>query len=150
MTAKEEVLHHILASITPGEWQELENGPGSLPVSDFNRATLLRLRDLDRLGGEVDAGRVELLRSRLEAYLLEWLPGKPDAHRFIVASCIGLAFVLCEPLHPIAPTGIRLRVRDGSATYYCPVREDHDGSLCEFCTCRDMGEWEARTLAIRE
>lgn len=143
MSARQSILDDILESVTAEEWLALEDGSRLLVVSDFNRATLLRLRELDPPDGEVDDERVALLQSRLVAYLREQLPDKPDAHRFIVSSCIGLAFVLCEPLHPIESTGIRFRVNDGAATYYCPARENQRGSLCEFCVCRDMGEWES-------
>ena len=45
-------------------------------------------------------------------------------------------------MHPIESTGIRFRVRDGAETFYCPIRETREGSLCEFCVCRDFAEWE--------
>ena len=140
MVSKRAVLDDILACIAPEEWQALEEGSKALPVNDFNRGTLLRLREFKPLPEEVAADRVELLRAQLTNYLTEQLPDKPSAHRFIIASCMGLAFVLCEPMHPIESTGICLRMHGGRTVYYCPVREDHEGSLCNYCVCRSMDE----------
>ena len=141
---RQTILEDILAVITPAEWEALESGASSLPVSGFNRSTLLRLRDLEAVDGSVPIEQVERLRALLERYLQEQLPDKPDARRFIIASCIGLTFVLHEPMHPVESTGIRFRVSDGAATYYCPLREGGEDSLCELCVCRPMDEWEQR------
>lgn len=140
LISKQALLDEILAGITPEEWQALEDGSNMLPVNDFNRGTLLRLRKFAPPLEEVAADRVELLRVQLANYLEEQLPDKPNAHRFIVASCIGLAYILCEPMHPIESTGIRLLACGGTTTYYCPIREDHEGSLCNHCVCRIMDE----------
>ena len=163
LASRQALLDDIVAGIAPEEWAALEREPCELPVNDFNRATLLRLRELgfssndhdagraerlrklDSLQSEVDAERVELLRSQLATYLDEQLPDRPTAHRYIISSCIGLAFILNEPMHPIERVNIHTRTIDGETTYYCPARENQKGSLCRFCACRSMDGWEDDT-----
>ena len=133
MKSRKALLEEIVASISDGEWAALESDTCPLPVNAFNRATLLRLRKYEPESDVIEEARIEGLRSQLESFLDEHLADNPGAHRFIVASCLGLAFVLHEPMHPIDRVGIRLSVHEGETQYYCPSREP--GTLCDSCVC---------------
>ena len=67
MASKQQVLDRLLESISPREWRELEETPCPLPVNEFNRATLLRLRELYDQDGEVAA---RIARAALDAGLM--------------------------------------------------------------------------------
>lgn len=143
MISRIELLDRIISLIDPAEWSELEGDDHMLPVNEFNRSVLLRLYEFEPADGKVNIEDVELLRTMLASYLEEQLPEKPEAHRFIIASCLGLTFVLREPMHPVEPTGIRSFVRDGVATYYCPIK--NDSVTCGMCVCLPMSDWDALT-----
>ena len=106
---------------------------GTLPVSAYNRATLMRLIE-DSSDEEIIASRdVEDLRSALQAYLNTYMAEQPEYHKWIILSCLYLN-LLREPLHPKEVVGWR---RDGD-NYYCSAREDGDSSLCHWCVCKKM------------
>lgn len=148
MANVETLLNDILGSIRDDEWLALESDPCTLPINSFNQSTLLRLRDTQSENSEVDESAVTSLRTQLENYLAEHLPGKPDAQRFIIASCLGLAFVLHEPMHSTDLTSIRLLARNGKTEYYCPLKEP--GSLCDYCVCRPLSREEPKPASSEQ
>ena len=125
------------------DWSRLAGGSPDIDVNDFNRATLLRLRGFH---ADDDAPVDEEAAARLEAmladYLAEYMSDRPQAHLPIVLSCLALAFVFREPMHPVDVVGARVRVSDGAAAYYCP---QHTGSetLCAYCACHPISELES-------
>ena len=45
---KSKLKRQILSAFGEAEWEALEDGTGPVPVSEFNRKTLLRLREEER------------------------------------------------------------------------------------------------------
>lgn len=100
-------------------------------ISRYNRMTLLRILECEEPDrGRMDAGRVEALHVALREYLNRYMPDTPEAHKWIILSCLFLAFVAMEPMHPQAIVGWEKK-EDG---YFCPSREE-DG-ICQWCVCR--------------
>lgn len=161
--ARNEVVRRLRGEIGAGERASIEAGTQLGALNDFNRSTLLRLCDLELdgddgdgddggfgfgpvavgavAGPEVEEADFASLDSMLREFLAEHLPDDPDAQRWIRLSCLALAFVFREPMHPVDVVDARLRVADGAATYYCP---SHTGSetLCRYCASRPFEELE--------
>ena len=132
----------LIASVSPGEWRQLEEGGFEGEVSAFNRAVLLRLRDCsadDVASKTFDVTAAERMANMLQDFLDEHLPDNPRAQRWIRVSCLALAFVFREPLHPIEVVKAETRVIDGKVTYYCPACEG-DETLCGYCVCHPTSE----------
>lgn len=123
---REALLESLKAEITPEERDTLARD--AVPrISRYNRATLLRMLDTPASTGDVDPAAVEGLRTALAEYLDRYLPEDRAAHKWITLSCLFLAFVVREPLHPQAVTG-------WDASHRCPAREE--GGICRWCICR--------------
>ena len=130
--ARSEYLDELRKQVSRREREDLENAAAG-PISDFNRLTLLRmLRRGEAPEGGVDAEQAEELRLALAAYLERYMPDCPQGHKWIILSCLYLAMVEREPMHPQSATGWR---KSGEA-YFCPAREDTEGSICRWCVCR--------------
>ena len=141
-SSADEFAVRLIAGVSSEEWCQLEQGGFEGEINDFNRATLLRLRERgvdDAPSGPFDAADVERMADLLQSFLGQHMPDDPDAGRWIMFSCLALAFVFREPLHPIERVQAEARVADGKATYYCPAREG-DETLCGYCVCRPMSE----------
>jgi len=137
-----EFIARLIAGVSPDEWNQLEAGGFEGEINAFNRATLLRLREWDTGDGQrgsFDADGAERMADLLEDFLNQHLSDNPAARRWITLSCLALAFVFREPLHPIEVVGAKVNVVDGKVAYYCPAREG-DETLCGYCACRPMSE----------
>jgi uncharacterized protein (UPF0305 family) len=133
---KKAYLDELRRQVSAEERKALENGE-AVPVSRYNRETMLRMLRQDApAAGLVDPARAEALRRALVAYLGTYMPDCPQGHKWIILSCLFLAMVACEPMHPQAVTGWEKR-GDG---YVCRAREDGDGSVCRWCVCRKAEE----------
>lgn len=129
---RNDLLQDLRAQISPDERAALRDG--TVPnISRYNRMTLLRILECEAADlGRTDAGRVEALRAALREYLNRYMPDTPEAHKWIILSCLFLAFVAMEPMHPQAIVGWK-KAEDG---YLCPSREE-DG-ICQWCVCRSF------------
>lgn len=128
----------LRAAISEKEAQLLREGHG-LPISAFNRRTLLELLDGDvPIAEDVSEVRADALRQALEAYLAEYLPAQPDAWKWIILSCLYLGPLCRKPLHPQDAAGYTAQEADGKPVYRCPMRTMEPGSVCIFCVCKSM------------
>ena len=132
MTAAE--FHKSLgARITADEAESLRRGEG-LFISEYNRSVCLRLLEADRFdGGPVPPEEVARLEAELRAYLDQYMPDRPDGHKWIILACLYLTFVERLPMHPQAAA--KWIERDGR--YFCPSMEP-DGIICGYCVCESM------------
>jgi len=105
-------------------------------ISQWNRGTLLRMRGFVPEPGDISAASVEALISSLCDNLERHMPDAPEGHRWIMLSCLFLAFVAWEPMHPREVVHHRNTVIMGRQHWFCPVREDSAESLCRFCVCK--------------
>lgn len=141
MTARD-LLNRLTSAVCEDDWRRLEENDPSLVVSRWNRATLLRMREYLAGDFDVDDAQVEALKAALQSYLNRYMEKQPEGHRWIMLSCLFLAFVAREPLHPGEVVHHRKIVEGGRIVYRCPAREDSPGSLCRFCVCRHTTERE--------
>ena len=116
----------------------LRDPNSGLAVNEHNRTTVLEMVDtsLDEDAGEraVDSSRAERLEAELSAYLDEYMPETPEAHKWIVLASLYLAFVAHRPMHPIERVGITTHERDGELVYCCPAKVE-DSFICQSCPC---------------
>ena len=135
MTASE-LLDLLIHAISNEDWRRLERNDPSLVISQWNLKTLQRMREYHPMPGSVPVEKTEELRLSLNRYLNRTMPEKPEAHRWIIISCLFLAFVAREPLHPQEIVRHRQVLINGKQAHLCPVHEDSTESLCRFCVCR--------------
>jgi len=127
---RNDLLNDLRGQISPAERAALWNDTVQ-NISRYNRMTLLRILECEKPDyGRVDAGRVESLHTALREYLNRYMPDAPEAHKWIILSCLFLAFVAMEPMHPQAIVGWK-KIEGG---YLCPLREE--GGICQWCVCR--------------
>jgi len=125
-----ELLSSLRARITPAERKALRDNTVA-HISRYNRDTLLRILDLgEPMPVPVDPMRAKALHAALGDYLNRYMPDTPEARKWIILSCLFLAFVAMEPMHPQAIVGWK-KTEGG---YLCPSREE-DG-ICQWCVCR--------------
>ena len=99
-------------------------------VNDFNRKVLTDLADA-KFEGEVDDKDVETAKNLLINFLKEMWPEKPQAHKYVINSCLALAFLFEKPLHPQESANYTVRVENGRERYFCSYNEP--GTICDFC-----------------
>lgn len=129
-TTRSDLLDALRARISPDERAALRDNTVQ-NISRYNRMTLLRILECEEPDlGRMDAGRVEALHAALREYLNRYMPDAPNGHKWIILSCLFLAFVAMEPMHPQAIVG--WEKKEGG--YLCPSREE-DG-ICQWCVCR--------------
>ncbi len=130
--SRSDYLNALRAQISEEERDDLERNDLIL-ISGYNRSTVLRLLHEDAdADGTVDTERADALRRALEDYLKQYMAEYPQGHKWVILSCLYLALVAGEPMHPQRMTGWR---RQGD-TYFCRAREDLPGSVCQWCVCR--------------
>ena len=127
-------LKALKARVTPAERAALRDGGAGLVISRYNRETLLRMLDMDAppAGRDVDARGMAALEAALEDYLARYMPDRPEGHKWIVISCLFLACIVREPMHPREIVGWE----EADGGYLCPARDTSPGSLCRWCACR--------------
>ena len=140
---KNDLKNKILAAFSEEEWAALEAGEAKAPVSDFNRAILLRLREWDEdFPGEAEDHAVSNLYQTVAAFLESCWADEPGAHAYVLQACAALAFLYQQPLHPQNKVHYESCIRNGKARYFCPMREEKSGSVCLFCPTESMTEME--------
>ena len=131
-----ELRNELCGKISERERELLTEGSPELSVSGFNRAKITEMFTYPAGEKSVDLSRVRALHHALKMYLDEYMAEKPEAHRWIILSCLYLAFIREEPLHPQEAAGYVTRSDHGKKMYFCPLRESGPGSICSFCVCR--------------
>jgi len=126
MMKKSELANRIIDSV---------GNPENVYVSDFNKKVLSELAETE-FTGETDDEAVETLEKLLKTFLKETWPEKPQSHKFIVGSCLALAFLFEKPLHPQDKVNFIIRVENGKKNYYCPYNEK--GTICDFCAAKPL------------
>ena len=143
---REELKLKILATYSGEEWEKLRRNEFPVLISAFNRKTLLRLLEaIPDPDAEIPEDAVSKMSGELKAYLTKYMPDHPDAHLPVILSCVSLAFIFSEPLHAAGQTKWIVQFPEDKAVYYCPAREEGADSLCRYCVCRKMSEWNALT-----
>ena len=128
---RSELLQRLRGHVRKDEWPLLADGSAPLVISRWNRATLMRMRGFEAPPGEAKDEDVGAMEALLADYLKRTMPDRPEGHRWILLSCLFLAFVAREPLHPAEIVGHR----PGPEGRVCPAREPGPDSLCRFCVC---------------
>lgn len=134
------LLEQLKAAITAEEYENLTNNTIT-HISQYNRRTTLEIIDrTDILEGEVHSDQVAALKNTLEAYLGTYMTDHPESWKWIILPCIYLCFVCQLPLHPQEAVHYTTIQKDNTTLYFCPMREDGEGSVCHFCVCRKARE----------
>ena len=128
----------LLARITDEEFTQLKTNSPALILSSFNRAKLLELIDFPAQEKEISPEKVKALHLALRDYLNVYMKDQPEAHKWIILTCLYLAFVKGEPLHPKEIAGYIERTDRGKRVWFCPLREGGEGSICSYCVCRKL------------
>ena len=129
---KEALAEKILASFSEIEWERLENDRTDVPVSEYNRKTLLGLKNGNTVfEGHVREEDVRSLSDALRAFLTETWAEQPGAHKYVIGACLVLTFLLEIPMHPQEIVGYTETIEDGRKRYHCPAK---GGSvICRHC-----------------
>ena len=106
-------------------------------VNDFNRKVLTELAKAE-FTGDVDDNAVKKAESLLRSFLNETWAEAPHAHKYVINSCLALAFLFEKPLHPQKSTNYEVRMEDGRERYYCSYNER--GTICDFCAAEPADE----------
>jgi uncharacterized protein (UPF0305 family) len=130
-----ELLDLLIHSISSEDWQRLDRNDPSLVISRWNLKTLQRLRGYHPAPGTIPVDEAEELRLSLSRYMDRYMPEKPEGHHWIIISCLFLAFIAREPLHPQEIVRHRQVLKDGRRSFLCPAREESAESLCRCCVC---------------
>ena len=127
---RNDLLQDLRAQISPAERAALRDDAVH-NISRYNRMTLLRILECEAPEHDrIDAGHAEALHAALREYLNRYMPDTPEAHKWIILSCLFLAFVVMEPMHPQAIVGWK-KMEDG---YLCRSREEN--GICQWRVCR--------------
>lgn len=117
---------------------DLALDPCPLPIDGFNLDACRRaLLDEGAREGEreTDSTQVSELAGMLTDYLERYLPGEPLRARLITLSCLCLAFVLHEPMHPTDRVEAKQETRGGRQVWVCPCKVTGERNICDFCAC---------------
>ena len=131
----------LAARISPEEKEMLRMSDPELYISDFNRSVCMRVIEPEQpaaagrestVDPEVDLESAEELEENLRTFLDEYMSDHPEAHKWIILSCLELTFVEKQPMHP--QKSAKWVSRDGH--YYCPSM-NKDSIICRYCTCEE-------------
>lgn len=99
-------------------------------VSDFNKKVLTDLANME-FTGEINDEDVTEAEELLRSFLHETWPEEPQAHKYVIHSCLALAFLFEKPLHPQGAVQYTVREVNGQKKYFC--RYNEKGTICDFC-----------------
>lgn len=132
---KTQLAENIIKSIEKSEWDKLQDGRLEIPVSEHNRKVLLELRGSGvDYTGEVCDKDVHRLSDAVYEFLKVTWPEEPEAHKYVVLSCLVLTFLREEPMHPKDKVQYEIVEHDGIKEYHCPVKTE--GVICKYCVAR--------------
>lgn len=122
--------------MTELEWQNLQSGK-DLIISEFNRTVVLEIKELHLIDETtIPEEDVRNLLSVLENFLVEQMPDKKKAWKWIYLACIYLTFIEGRPMHPIQLLQIRVKTDAGKKIYYCPAKNNNPNTTCYYCVCQ--------------
>ncbi len=104
-------------------------------VSDFNKRVLSELAE-EEFTGDIDGDAVKTAKEMLQTFLNKTWRDKPESHKYVIGSCLALAFLFEKPLHPKEKVHYIECLVEGKETYYCPYNEP--GTICDFCAAIPM------------
>ena len=123
----------------------------SAHVSVFNKKVLTDLKAFE-FTGDVEDNAVNTAREQLRSFMNETWPEEPLAHKYVIGSCLALAFLFEKPMHPQEIVHYIVRVEMGRERFYCPYNEK--GTVCDFCAAFPVTElrslWEDQIEKVRE
>ena len=132
---KKFLAEQIIASFKDSEWELLEMNSRELPVSGYNRRILLNLREQEvGFFGNVEEEKVNKLSNALNQYLAEVWPEQPEAHKYVVSSCLALAFLYEVPMHPQEIVQYSCVEMNGKTEFFCSAK--NDSIICDCCVAR--------------
>ena len=134
------LLEQLKSAITAEEYENLLDN--SIPhMSQYNRRTMLEIMGgTDTPEEEISSTQVAALKNTLETYLGTYMADHPESWKWIILPCIYLCFVCQLPLHPQEAVHYTIKQEGTTLLYFCPMREDVEGSVCHFCVCRKARE----------
>lgn len=139
---KTELLQRLQKEISDDEYELLLENRIS-HISQFNRRTILDIMSTNALSeGEVSIEQLTQLKNALESYLGVYMDDTKDGWKWIVLSCIYLRFIRNLPLHPQEIVHYVEKTENHVPVYYCPMKEDTDGSVCSLCVCRASTDFD--------
>ena len=137
---KSVLLNQLKEAVSREEYEKLMTDTIS-DISQYNRRTMLEIMDsTEAPEGEVSSDQIAALKNTLKAYLETYMADHPESWKWIILPCIYLCFVCQLPLHPQEAVHYTTIQKDNTTLYFCPMREDGEGSVCHFCVCRKARE----------
>ena len=133
---RSELLMRLQKGLSQSEWAALEMGRPMAPVSVFNQAVLLEMREMTDADGEISMERVSGLYETLRAYLSKYMAEQPAGWKYIFLASLYLAFIAGRPMHPIDRLKIEVVETDDGLTYLCPAKSSQENTACDYCVCR--------------
>lgn len=124
-------------AVTAREWKRLEQNDPGLAIGQFNRNTLLSMRDAKLPLFEIPEADIQGLSTSLQKYLDQYMAEQPEGHKWIILACLFLALLQKQPMHPQSTVNWIRRVDGGGVLYLCPCKESGGGSICEYCVCQE-------------
>ena len=137
---RRELIATLVSRFTDEEWAALEDKSvsGEL-VNEFNRSALVRMRHCETgLDDELAGDEARELDAMLTDYMATYMTERPAAQKYFVASCLSLAFVLEEPMHPVERVQAVAELRGGRTVYHCPSKVTGERNICDFCVCEAL------------
>ena len=120
--------------ISSEEAEKLRNSGEGLYISGFNRDVCLRLLDNCRDDeSKVPDDNIDALESELKDYLNEYMPDRPEGHKWIIIACEYLTFIEHKPMHPQHAA----KWVEKGGKYYCPSMQP-ESITCICCVCNEM------------
>lgn len=137
---RRELIAELEGRFSAEEWTALEDGSVSEElVNEFNRSALVRARHCETgLDDEIAGSEARELDAMLTDYMATYMTERPAAQKYFVASCLSLAFVLDEPMHPVERVQAVAEERDGRIVYHCPSKVVGERNICDYCACESL------------
>lgn len=140
---KADLLERLRNAVTPAEWKNIINGQ-KLIVSTFNRNILLELKDVEIADAQkvLEKKKIYGFCEIIKEYLSEHMKDKPEGWKWIIVSGIYLSFIAERPLHPLDVLDIKVIKEEGKPVYECPCKSGDANTVCQYCVCRRMSNYE--------
>ena len=137
-----EFLTQLQQAIPSAEWEALaQDAP--LPVSLFNRETLLEMRSASAApDGEISVEQATGLYETLRGYLAEHMAEQPSGWKYVILSSLYLTFLAGRPMHPIDQLEIKVTETTEGPVYECPQKSALKKTVCDYCVCKRMSNYE--------
>ena len=139
---KSRLFRELQKSVTEAEWDALERDH-NLAVSSFNRNVLLGWKN-EKISDDLEIPEEQVmgLHMVLREFLETHMGDNPGGWKWVILSCIYLAFIAERPLHSIEVLDIKELSVDGKTVYECPVKSNGKNTPCRYCVCWRMSNYE--------